>query len=86
MTEDDTFNALCRTPLKKLQDLMQEAENDDLFVGAIYHPFSEVEIAYLWRHGWTLNEFKKAWAAQAIEEDVNITTYLWWPNFIKSIE
>lgn len=86
MTEDDTFDALRRTPLKKLQDLMS-FEAEELFELPIYESFNEHETAYLHRHGWSVLEFKRAWVEQLkVVHPELIHNYGWWDDFVKSIE
>ena len=85
MNEDDTFDALRRTPLEKLQKLMLEDERG-AFESAVYHPFDNYELAFLERHGWTPVEFRRAWKDQALQENPNIVNSSWWPNFLGLLE
>lgn len=85
MTEDDTFNMLRRTPLKKLQDCMTE-DAPEFFEGPIYDTFSDFEVSFLHRHGWTVLEFKRAWVEQSLIDNPEIVKYNWWPEFIQSLK
>lgn len=80
MNENDTFEALRRTPFLKLQELMQE--DDYSFDSPIYMNFSEYEVNFLIRHGWSVIEFKKAWRDDALKENPKIIEYPWWNEFV----
>ena len=83
MNEDDTFEALRRTPIDTLQQLMSDT---GIFESAIYEKFSETEIAFLKKHGWTVKEFRKSWMAKALKDIPNVHIYFWWEELLKSIE
>lgn len=85
LNEDDTFETLRRTPLKKLQECMSE-DAEGYFESPIFDPFNQFEIDYLQRHGWTVLEFRRSWVKQSLIDNPEIIKYNWWNDFIKSIE
>jgi hypothetical protein len=74
MTEQDTFDRLCRVPYEALIDLMEQHWDPE--IGYVYHPFAESEIVALKSYGWTELEYKIRLKISLIDEGMGDISWM----------